>query len=57
MTDRKSKKRLEVLSRKLNTLRQRLAGARRQVDDPAEVERLQEEIGSLEAEIRKLKDE
>lgn len=54
--NRKTKKRLNVLGPKLQTLRQQLRGARRQTDEPDEVKRLSEEIATLEAEIRRLKE-
>jgi len=53
--DKKAKKRIAVLTKKLSSLRQRLAGARKQLDDPPEVERLGEEITRLESEIERLK--
>lgn len=55
--DRKTKKKLQTLSKKLQTLRQQLAGARRQLDDPADVERLRDEVTSVEAEMKRLKEE
>ncbi len=54
--NRKTKKKLDILSRKLQTLRQRLAGARRQTDDPDEVERLSTEVAAVEAEMKRLKE-
>ena len=53
--DRKTKKKIEVLGRKLSTLRQQLAGARRQTDEPAEVERLAAEVGRVEDDLKRLK--
>ena len=55
--DRKIKKKLEVAQKKLQKLRQQLAGARAQDDEPGEVERLETEIGALEAEVKKLRGE
>jgi hypothetical protein len=48
--DKKAKKRCEVIKKKVEQLRQRLAGAKQQPDDPNEVIQLQAEIGRLEAE-------
>ncbi|MFO0868091.1 MAG: hypothetical protein U0935_04020 [Pirellulales bacterium] len=54
--DKKDKKRLDVIHQRLQKLRQQLAGARRQDDEPGEVKRLEAEIGSLEAEAKKLRE-
>jgi hypothetical protein len=53
--DRKAKKRIEVLNQKLHKLRQQLAGARQQPDDPGEPKRLEAEIAAADAELHKLK--
>ena len=53
--DKKIKKRIEILNQKLQQLRPRLAGAKRQDDEPGEVVRLENEILQLEAELKKLK--
>jgi hypothetical protein len=53
--DKKVKKRLEVLHQRAQRLQQQLAGARRQVDDPEEVRRLQREVQQLHEEIERLK--
>lgn len=53
--DKKAKKRHEVIKKKLDQLRQRLAGAKAQPDDPNEIVQLQDEIKKLEAEDVQLK--
>ena len=53
--DKRSKKKLEVVRHRIQHLRQQLAGAKKQPDEPGEVERLEQEIASLEAEVAKLK--
>ena len=53
--DKKAKKRLEVINKKLQTLRPRLAGSKAQADDPDELKQLQDEIAKLEAEAAELK--
>jgi hypothetical protein len=53
--DTKAKKRLDVIRQKLQTLRQKLAGAKKQNDEPGEVQALEKEIATLEAEAEKLK--
>ncbi len=53
--DKKSKKRLDVINKKLQTLRPRLAGSRAQADDAAELKQLEDEIAKLEAEAAEIK--
>ena len=53
--DKKAKKRIELLRKKVGDLEQRLAGAKKQMDDPSEVEQLQNEIAKAKQEIDKLK--
>jgi hypothetical protein len=53
--DKKAKKKLDVIHQKLGVLRQALSGAKRQDDEPGEVQRLEREIASLEAQAEKLK--
>jgi hypothetical protein len=53
--DGRAKKRLEVIKQKLQLLRQKLAGAKRQDDEPGEVSKLEQEIATLEAEAVKLR--
>lgn len=53
--DKKAKKRIDVLRTRLNKSQQQLAGAKKQMDDPAEVARLEKEIGEINVELEKLK--
>ena len=53
--DKKAKKRLEVINKKLQVMRPRLAGAKSQDDDPGEVKQLEDEIKKLEAEAVEIK--
>lgn len=53
--DKKSQKRIEVLRKKIAELQPRLAGAKKQMDDPDEVRRLEADLASAQAEIEKLK--
>jgi hypothetical protein len=55
--DKKQKKQIEVAKKKLVMLRQQLAGAKQQMDDPADVTRLQNEIKAQEEIIQKNKGE
>lgn len=50
--DKKTKKRIEVLRIRLQKLRQQLAGARQQCDDPAEPAQLENEIRVTEQELQ-----
>jgi cob(I)alamin adenosyltransferase len=53
--DTKAKKRLEVINKKLQQLRPRLAGAKKQNDDPKELAALEQEVAALEKESEKLR--
>jgi len=53
--DKKAKKRIEVLRKKISQLQQRLAGAKQQPDDPDEPARIQAEMDQAKEEINKLK--
>jgi hypothetical protein len=54
--DKKAKKRVEVLRKKVTQLQVLLAASKEQPDDPAEPARLQAEIDEAQAEMKKLKD-
>lgn len=54
--DKKAKKRVEVLRKKISQTQQRLAAAKLQPDDPEEPARLQAELDAMMAEMQKLKD-
>lgn len=53
--DKKVQKKLDQVQQRLQKLRAQLAGAKKQDDEPGEVERLTREIASAEAEVKKLK--
>jgi peptidoglycan hydrolase CwlO-like protein len=53
--DKKAKKRIDLLRKKVNDIQQRLAGARKQMDDPSEVAQLESELAAAQQEIEKLK--
>ena len=53
--DKKAKKRIDLLNQRLQKLRQQLAGARKQMDDPEDVRRLEREVESVTSELEKLK--
>ena len=54
--DKKAKKRIDVLNTRITTLRQQLAGARKQMDDPQEVQNLEQQLTAAEAELAKVKE-
>jgi DNA-binding FrmR family transcriptional regulator len=53
--DKKAKKRIDLLNQRLQKLRQQLAGARKQMDDPEDVRRLERDIEAVASELEKLK--
>jgi len=53
--DKKAKKRLEVLRKKVTQLQQLLVAAKQQPDDPEEPARLQADLEKAQAEMQKLK--
>lgn len=53
--DKKQKKRLDVINKKLSSLRQQLAGSRSQADDLDELKELEQQIAALEAEAAEIK--
>jgi hypothetical protein len=53
--DKKAKKRIDLLNSKLQKLRMQLAGAKKQMDEPGDIARLEKEIAEVHAEVEKLK--
>ena len=53
--DKKAKKKIEVLRKRIVHLHQQLAGAKQQPDEPDDIPRLEGEIAAAEAEIEKWK--
>ena len=53
--DKKQKKRLDVINKKLTSLRQQLSGSRAQADDLDELKALETEIAKLESEAAEIK--
>ncbi len=54
MMDKKAKKKSQTLRQRLQKLRQQLAGAKGQVDDPGELRGLEKQIADTEAGLAKL---
>ena len=53
--DKKAKKKIQTLNQRLQKLHQQLAGARQQVDDPQELNAINEQIAKADAELARLK--
>jgi predicted nucleic acid-binding Zn-ribbon protein len=53
--DKKAKKRIDLLNKKMADIQQRLAGARKQMDDPSEVRQLEKDLAAAKEEVEKLK--
>ena len=51
--NKRQKKQIDVERKKIQNLRQRLSGAKEQLDDPDEVTRLEGEIAACEARLKK----
>jgi hypothetical protein len=54
--DKKAKKRIEVLRKRIADIQPRLAGARKQMDEPDEVRKLETELAAAQAEVAKLQE-
>lgn len=54
--DKKAKKKIDVLHQRVQKLQLQVAGAKKQMDDPAELARLEKDLASAEAELNKLKE-
>lgn len=55
--DKKHKKKIATLHQRIQHLRQQLAGARKQMDDPTELQALERQVAAAEAELEKAKAE
>ncbi len=53
--DKKAKKRIDLLNTRLQKLRLQIAGAKKQMDEPGEVARLEKELAEVTAELEKVK--
>jgi uncharacterized protein (DUF342 family) len=54
--DKKAKKRTQLLQQRIQTLRQQLSGAKKQVDEPDELRSIERQLAAAEAELAKVKD-
>ncbi|MFP6764199.1 MAG: hypothetical protein VB858_11285 [Planctomycetaceae bacterium] len=55
--NKKHKKQLEVIRKKLNSLQQQLAGEKQQMDDPEAIQRIEAEIEKLTEQRRAIEAE
>ena len=53
--DKKAKKKIQVINKKLASLRQRLKGAKQQTDETDDVKKIESEITAFERELEELK--
>lgn len=53
--DKKTKKKIDIFQKRLQKLKQQVAGAKQQDDEPGEIKRLEAEIHQADLEIEKLK--
>lgn len=54
--DKKAKKRLDLLHQRQQKLRQQIAGAKKQNDDPEELAQLERAMAETESELAKLRE-
>lgn len=54
--DKRVKKKSHVLQQRIQSLRQQLAGAKKQMDDPAELKSLEQQLAAAETELAKIKE-
>lgn len=55
--NKKQKKQLDVIRKKLQSLQQQLAGEKQQMDDPAAIKRIEDEIETLAEQRRAIEAE
>jgi DNA-binding FrmR family transcriptional regulator len=53
--DKKAKKKIQTLNQRVQKLRQQVAGAKKQLDDPGELKLLEQQLAAAEAELAKIK--
>jgi hypothetical protein len=54
--DKKSQKKIDTLNQRIQALRRQVAGARKQLDDPAELKILEQQLAAAETELAKVKE-
>jgi hypothetical protein len=53
--DKKAQKKIDILQKRIQNLRQQIAGAKKQMDDPDELRTLEKQLAAAEAEMAKLR--
>jgi len=53
--DKKIKKKIDTLHQRIQNLRLQIAGAKKQMDDQAELKNLEKQLAAAEAELGKIK--
>ena len=53
--DKKTKKRLDVLRQRAQKLQQQISGAKQQNDEPEQLQKLEQELADVKAEVERLK--
>jgi len=54
--DKRTRKKIQALNERIQRLRRQLAGAKRQADEPGELEALEREIADAQAQLSRLKE-
>ena len=55
--DKKAQKKIDALRKRSQNLKQQIAGAKKQMDDPAELKSLEKQLAEAEAELLKIRGE
>jgi hypothetical protein len=55
--DKKAQKKIDALRKRIQNLKQQIAGAKKQMDDPAELKSLDKQLADAEAELAKIRGE
>jgi hypothetical protein len=53
--DKKAQKKIDALQKRIQNLKQQIAGAKKQPDDPAELKSLEKQLADAEAEMLKVR--
>jgi hypothetical protein len=53
--DKKAQKKIDALQKRIQNLKQQIAGAKKQMDDPTELKTLEKQLADAEAEMVKVR--
>ncbi|MCC6124877.1 MAG: hypothetical protein IT426_07945 [Pirellulales bacterium] len=53
--DKKAQKKQDALRKRIQNLKQQIAGAKKQMDDPAELQSLEKQLAEAETEMSKIR--